>query len=245
MKKLLFSTLFFISSFSIASEEITKNDIIKKAEASAKATFKNLTFTEFKESPIPGIFELKSAGSIVYYVPEKEFLIFGEIFDKKGKSLTQESLVSKREGVTSEEAIIKDYLKYAIVVGDKDAPKTIIEFTDPDCPYCRNYDRWINKHESSSDVKRLVFFDITLHEKTARPKVEHILCSSNPQKELEYMFLGIKPTQFKTCDNAEEILKMHAMASAKVGVSGTPSFILDGNLTLGFRTQILNTFINK
>lgn len=240
MKNVILTALFCVSTFALTAVAQTPEEQLESAQASVKATFKNLTFTEFKESPIPGIYELNAGGKIIYFEPEKEYLIFGEIFNKEGKSITQQSLFSARK-----DNPIDDLLEYAVVIGDENASKTIVEFTDPDCPYCRSYDRWINDHESSSDVKRLVFFDTRLHDSTARPKAIHILCSDNPQAEMKKIFLGIQPSQFNTCDKAQDILKMHASAVVKVGVSGTPSFLLDGNLTVGFRKSTLNNYITQ
>lgn len=238
MKKFFIATLLCFSAFiSIAQ---TSDEQLKSAEDSIKATFKNLTFTEFKESPIPGIYEMNAGGRIIYFEPKHEFLIFGEIFNKEGKSVTQQSIIA-----SSKDNPIEDLLEYAVVIGDKNASKTIIEFTDPDCPYCRSYDRWINDHDASADVKRLVFFDTRLHNKTALPKAVHILCSDDPQAEMKKIFLGVNPDQFNTCDKAQNILKMHASAVAQVGVSGTPSFLLDGNLTVGFRKRTLNNYITQ
>lgn len=240
MNKFTSITTAWILAFSFNVLSQTPEQQLQSAENSVKATFKNLTFTEFKESPIPGIYELNAGGKIIYFEPKNEFLIFGEIFNKEGKSVTQESLLSSRK-----ENPIADLLEYAVIIGDENAKKTIIEFTDPDCPYCRSYDRWINSHDSNSDVKRIVFFDTRLHEKTALPKAVHILCSDDPETEMEKIFLGINPEKLNKCDEAQNILKMHANAIARVGVSGTPSFLLDGNLTVGFRKNPLNNFITR
>ena len=45
---------------------------------------------EVRESPIQGIYEIATPRGIFYFHPEKELMIFGEIWDPTGKSLTAE-----------------------------------------------------------------------------------------------------------------------------------------------------------
>jgi len=55
------------------------------------STFKALNVAEVKESEIPGIYEIYYTGTypgIIYYYPPKKLLIFGEIWDVNGTSLT-------------------------------------------------------------------------------------------------------------------------------------------------------------
>ena len=71
-------------------------------------------------------------GGIVYYHPQAEVLIFGEIFSKDGRSLTAESLA-----LSAAEIYEQLPLEKALVVGPEDGIP-IVEFTDPDCPIAAN-----------------------------------------------------------------------------------------------------------
>ena len=55
---------------------------VKDAQEKLKATFQNLTVNDFKPSPVEGLFEINIGGRVVYFHPEAEVLIFGEIFSK-------------------------------------------------------------------------------------------------------------------------------------------------------------------
>src|SRR3546814_7289206 len=66
----------------------------------------------------------------------------------------------------------------------KDAP-TVIEFTDPDCPYCRALNRyWAAKAAEGKPVRRLIFFVSGIHPEAAA-KSEHILRSVEHTSELQ------------------------------------------------------------
>lgn len=80
----VFSFLFlFCSCAGVYSPATVKKEIT--------STFKTLNVTEVKESEIPGIYEIYYTGTypgIIYYYPPKKLLIFGEIWDVNGTSLT-------------------------------------------------------------------------------------------------------------------------------------------------------------
>src|SRR3546814_6685090 len=90
---------------------------------------------------------------LVYYAPVMEHLFVAYIFDKNGAkrtALAQEAGISNRlKSIDSSQAL---------EIGPKDAP-TVIEFTDPDCPYCRALNRyWAAKAAEGKPVRRLIFF---------------------------------------------------------------------------------------
>jgi thiol:disulfide interchange protein DsbC len=71
-----------------------------------------------------------SGTNIVYFYPEGDLLFVGDIYRKGGQSIT----AAKRQEIASR--LVRSLpLDKAVKIGS--GPKVVIEFTDPDCPYCK------------------------------------------------------------------------------------------------------------
>lgn len=123
-----------------------------------------------------------------------------------------------------------DYSK-AITIGS--GPKVVVEFTDPDCPFCRKASTYF---EGRSDVTRHVFFYPLARHPKARDKVQFIL--SMPDKAKAYHdvmsgkmdsvpLLGTTPEGVRLQEQQLEIAKR-----SKVGA--TPTFMINGRVIEGF-----------
>ncbi|WP_339145182.1 disulfide isomerase DsbC N-terminal domain-containing protein [Pseudoalteromonas galatheae] len=215
------------------------NDLlIEDAESKLKATFKNLQFTSFKPGPIDGIYEINTGGQIIYFHPKAELLLMGEFYTKNGRNLTAESIASSAT-LLSEKLPIAD----ALIVEGKASQQTLIEFTDPNCGYCKSYDRFVTEPIRSDKIKRVVFFDSRGSE-DSRKKAIHILCSDSPSREMKKIYHGILPSSYLSCEEGIRLQKVHEQAVKLAGTRGTPSFIIDGKLTLGFRPSV-KEFLNN
>lgn len=171
----LIAALFSISP-AANSQEIGERMALAKAAADAEQqlhqTFTNLQFEDFGPAPVKGpLYQASAGGRIVYYAPESEHLLFASIFDKNGVNLTA---LAQEAGAAKRLKAIDTAVAFA--VGPENAP-TIIEFTDPDCPYCRALDRyWAAKAAEGKPVRRLVFFVSGIHPEAAA-KAEHIFAA--------------------------------------------------------------------
>ena len=135
--------LLFVAAagFSMASDDVrTEKENLMKS-------FPNLNVDGFRESPLKGLYEITAGEQVFYFSPEG-YLFFGEIWTKDGKNLTAEM----RDKVMADR--IKNLpLDKALKIGN--GPKKVIEFTDPDCPYCRKVDNFL---ANRTDVTRYVYF---------------------------------------------------------------------------------------
>ena len=207
---------------------------IEAAQAKLKATFTNLTVIDFKAAPVAGLYEVNMGGRIVYYHPQAEVLIFGEIFSKDGRSLTAESLA-----LSAAEIYEQLPLEKALVVGTEDGIP-IIEFTDPDCPYCQQYHDFV----VDKPVKRLIFFETRIHP-GAKAKVIHILCAEEPSAAFLDIYSGQQPVRYDDCDEGRAMADEHLAISRQAGVNATPTLILDRTPVTGFRRQLIADHIQK
>lgn len=234
MKNKLFSMLLLaLLSITAHADEATKI-----AQDRLKATFNSLTVIDFKTTQVPDLFEVNMGNGTIYYHSQQDLLFFGEIYNKDGENLT---LKSRQDALVK---IMKTLpMDKALVLGDPNGIP-IVEFTDPDCPYCRNYEKFYNSIKDSYNVKRVIFFDIRIHPQAA-PKIEHILCSEDKEKAFFQAYNNLLPEKLLTCEEAPEIMATHIEIAKSLGVGGTPSFVMDGKMQTGFRQQPIIDYFNS
>lgn len=208
------------------------------AQRQLRQTFTNLTFEDFGPAPVSGpIYQAVAGGRIIYFAPESEHLLFAAVYDKNGVNLTalaQDASARKRMGALDEAD--------ALVIGPKGAPR-VIEFTDPDCPYCQALDRfWSTKDAEGKPVQRLIFFVSGIHPGAAA-KAQHILCAADPASEFKAIYAGGRPSTLNKCKAGADKVARHAEAVRKMGISGTPTLLIGGKLISGFQQAELEAFL--
>ncbi|HUD90040.1 DsbC family protein [Sphingobium sp.] len=215
-------------------------DAQAEAERQLHQTFTNLRFEDFGPAPVKGpIYEAYAGGKIIYFAPQSEHLLFATVYDRDGVNLT----ALAQEQRTSRRLKAIDPAK-ALAIGPVDAP-TVIEFTDPDCPYCQALDRyWNAKLAEGKPVRRLIFFVSGIHP-AAAAKAEHILCSPDREAAFRAVYSGQTPPVLRQCESGHDKVAADAELVAKVGVSGTPTLIADGTLISGFQQAELETFLDR
>lgn len=130
----------------------------------------------------------------------------------------------------------------SITIGS--GPKTVFEFTDPDCPYCRKASKYF---EGRSDVTRhIYFYPLPMHPR-AKEKIRFIL--SMPDKARAYNdvmsgrmdaapLLTSTPDGIKLQEEQLEIAK-------KFKVDSTPTFIINGRIIEGFDMKKIEAALGK
>jgi thiol:disulfide interchange protein DsbC len=129
------------------------------------------------------------------------------------------------------EAANLDYGK-SITIGS--GPKVVVEFTDPDCPFCRKASKYF---DGRSDITRHVFFfPLPRHPKakekaqyilsqTDRPAAYHDVMSGKMDSVLK--FEGLTTKGIKLQEEQLEIAK-------KNKIDSTPTFLINGRVIVGF-----------
>ena len=112
--------------------------------------------------------------------------------------------------------------------------KTVVEFTDPDCPYCRKASKFF---EGRSDVTRHVFFYPLPRHPKAREKAQYILSQMDRaaayhevmsgRMDTVLKFEGITPAGIKLQKEQFEIAR-------QMKVDSTPTFLINGRIIVGF-----------
>jgi thiol:disulfide interchange protein DsbC len=214
----------------------------KAAEAAQRQmhqTFTNLTFEDFGPAPIKGaIYQAFAGGRVIYYAPASGHIVFGTVYDKNGVNVTalaQQASARKRFDLIDPQM--------ALAIGPADAP-TVIEFTDPDCPYCRALDRfWAAKAAEGKPVRRLIYFVSQIHPGSAA-KAEHILCSKDQAAAFHAIYTGADPESLLTCPEGKARVADDAARVKAMGIGGTPTLIAGGKLIPGFQQAELEAFLD-
>ncbi|HLC16611.1 MAG TPA: DsbC family protein [Thermodesulfovibrionia bacterium] len=187
---------------------------------------------QIAQAPVPGFwevfFESQGKKGIVYVDYTKKYLLVGNLiapFDKV--SLTQE----KVDELTKVDVKLIP-LDNAIVLGNKDASKKLIVFSDPDCPYCKELHKEMKKViEKDSDIAFFIkiYPLVSLH-KEAYDKSVTIVCEKSLQL-LEDNYEG-KEIPKNSCPTTavDDNIKL----AGQLGIEGVPAIILpDGTLLSG------------
>ena len=198
-------------------------------EESFRKNFPDIPVESVTPTDILGVYEIVAGGRIAYYAPGPEYLIIGEIVTKERKNLTQ-ARTTELQGKK-----FKDLpLEKAVKIGS--GPHTVIEITDPDCPFCRKASDYF---ATRNDVTRYVFFyPIPALHPNAAAKVPYILCAIDRAKAYEEAMTGkLDEMKFTPCDDAAaaELFKTHKESGEKIGGGsiGTPLFLIDGQVVKG------------
>jgi len=119
----------------------------------------------------------------------------------------------------------------AITIGS--GPKTVVEFTDPDCPFCRKASKYF---EGRSDVTRHVFFYPLARHPKAREKAQFVLSMPDKAKAYHDVMSGKMdtapipaptPEGVRLQEQQREIVK-------KAKIDSTPTFMINGRIIVGF-----------
>lgn len=230
---------------------LTKEQMIKEL----KSLLKNTPIMDYRESPVPGLFEIVSGDQVFFYSP-KGVLFFGEMFDKSGKNLTaarkeelakdpkviefrkqkaeaQLKLRSDQEKVQAE-LLKKLPLEKATKIGN--GPIKVVEFTDPDCPYCKKVEKEVLA--GRTDLTRYVFFfPLRQMHPQAANKAAFIVSQSDADREKVYndVFAGKYDAQGVpsfTLEAQKKVSEQEEIAQ-KLGVNGVPAFYIDNTFVSG------------
>lgn len=141
----------------------------------------------------------------------------------------------------------------APVLGPRDAPITIVEFTDYQCPFCQQAQQYVDRVMKAYEGKvKLVYqeFPLDFHGQ-AKPAGKAARCAGEQGKFWEMhqgmlrspgalddndlkkraQTLGLDASQFSTCvasNKFDDVIQKAIENGRSVGVSGTPTFFLNG-----------------
>ncbi|MFA5072592.1 MAG: DsbC family protein [Nitrospirota bacterium] len=125
--------------------------------------------------------------------------------------------------------VSKISLKNAVTLGTENAKKTIIVFTDPDCPYCRQLHTIIKQIliKRTDIAFAIIPLALPMHP-DANKKVQSILCSKS-KDILDDAFAG-KEVPAPTCK--ENLVGQNNELAKTLEFNGTPTLVRDDGVVL-------------
>jgi thiol:disulfide interchange protein DsbC len=206
-------------------------------EESFRKNFPDIRADSIRPTSVKGLYEIVSGAQVFYYVPGPEYMIYGAIITQDRRNLTQE-----RVQKILTENLKTAPLEKAVKIGS--GPHTVIEFTDPDCSYCRQASAFLS---ARNDVTRYVFFfPLSIHP-NARAKIRHIFCATDRTLAYEQAMTGkLDDMKFTLCEDtaAIESVKTHTEIGVRIGVNGTPLFLIDGQIVEGADIPLMKNILD-
>ena len=140
------------------------------------------------------------------------------------------------------EATTLDFSK-SITIGS--GPKTVVEFTDPDCPFCRKASKYF---EGRSDLTRHIFFFPLPRHPKAKEKAQYILSQMDRATAYREVMSGrmdnvpkiegITPLGTKLQEEQFETVKRQK-------INSTPTFLINGRIIVGFDQKKIEEALGK
>ena len=130
----------------------------------------------------------------------------------------------------------------AIVIGS--GPKTIVEFTDPDCPFCRKAAKYFAER---NDITQYIFFWPLPRHPKAREKAQFVLSQHDKVKAFNDIMSGKLDSQlaFAITPAGIKLQEEHHNIAKKNKVTSTPTFILFGRIIEGFDRKRIEEALGK
>jgi thiol:disulfide interchange protein DsbC len=110
---------------------------------------------------------------------------------------------------------------------------TIIEFTDPDCPYCRKaYQYFLTR----PDVTLYIFFNPLSSHQNAKQKAQYILSADDRERAYAEVMSALFDTTPPEGVNekGKRLLEEQMAIAQKMGIMEVPVFMIYGRIIKGF-----------
>lgn len=135
-------------------------------------------------------------------------------------------------------------LTKAIVIGN--GPKKVIEFTDPDCPFCRRAAKYF---EQRHDVTKYVFLMPLPKHPEAKRKAQYILSQSDKAKAYHEVMSG-KLDGFDTrklpmTPKGIKLQELQYEIAKSANIDATPTFMILGRIIEGADITKIEELLGK
>ncbi|MFN3297372.1 DsbC family protein [Caldimonas sp.] len=175
---------------------------------------------EILPTPINGLFELQVGHEVYYTDAQGNYLIRGELIDLEAqRNLTQER-VARLTAIDFASLPLKD----AIVMKNGNGKRRIAVFADPNCGYCKRFERDV---QQVKDVTVYTFLYPVPIGPDSESKSRDVWCAKDRLKAWQDLMLrGIAPPpapagcDWKAVTRSTELARKHR-------ISGTPALIFE------------------
>lgn len=180
---------------------------------------------EVSKSPLPGLYEIRVNESEIYYTDAQgNYLIQGNIIDVRQRRNLTEERVDQLTAIDFKDLPLKD--AFTVVRGD--GKRKLAIFADPNCGYCKRFERDLGKIDN---VTIHTFLYPILSPDSAE-KSKNIWCAKDKGKSWQDWMLNEQLPATASCDTSA--LGRNLALGRKHKITGTPTLIFaDGSRVPG------------
>jgi thiol:disulfide interchange protein DsbC len=190
-----------------------------------KATYPATTFGAINATPWPGVFEVAVGANLAYVDASGQYFLFGHLYDMKA----QRDLTAERKDTITRIDFAALPLNDALTEVRGNGARTLVIFSDPDCPYCRKLEADI-ANLSNVTIHTFLMPIASLHPQ-ARAKAISVWCAPNRNAAWHALMQQNQPATSEPC--AHPVDRNIALAE-RLGISGTPTLVAgDGRVMAG------------
>lgn len=174
---------------------------------------------EVRTTPMQGLYEVRVGTDVFYTDAQGNYLIQGELIDTQARRNLTEDRIKALTAVKFSDLPLNDAIKVVQGKGERH----IAVFADPNCGYCKRFERDM---QSVDNVTMHVFL-IPILSPDSVEKSRNIWCAKDQAKAWQdYMLKGEKSTS-ATCDT--KALERNLAFAHKYKITGTPNIIFTDN----------------
>lgn len=179
---------------------------------------------EITRTPIANLVELRIGSDIFYSDMDGNFLIEGELMDTRTRrNITQERM-TKLTAIDFDQLPMKD--AFTVVRGN--GKRKVAVFQDPNCPYCKRFERDLQKVDNVT----VYMFLYPILSPDSADKSRNIWCSRDKAKAWADWMLRDQAAPNASCDSAA--IARNVEFGKKHRITGTPTMVFqDGSRVPG------------
>lgn len=174
---------------------------------------------EVRPSPVTGLWEIRIGNEIRYTDPTGNYLIEGDLIDLRARRNLTEERINKINMVDFASLPLKD----AIVSKNGKGTRRIAVFADPNCGYCKRFERAL---QEVKDITVYTFL-IPILGGDSPEKSRGIWCAKDSAASWQaWMLEGKAPAKpAGSCDDAA--IERNLALQRRIHVTGTPAIIFE------------------
>ena len=218
----LIPSLLAAAALGLALSASAKESAIRKTLAERIPQLEKID--EVRTTPMTGLYEVRTGTDVFYTDAKGNFLIQGELIDTKARRNLTEDRIAKLSAVDFSALPLKD----AFVTVRGDGKRQLVVFADPNCGYCKRFERDLQKIDN---VTVHTFLYPILSPDSAE-KSNNVWCAKDRTAAWDDWMLRDKTPASASCDTAA--LQRNLAFGKKHKITGTPTLILsDGSRVPG------------
>ncbi|TXC65448.1 DsbC family protein [Piscinibacter aquaticus] len=204
-------------ALALAAPAFAQEAVIRKNLAERLPNFPKID--EVTKSPIPGLYEVRVGNEIFYADEQGNHIIDGSLIDTRSRAgLTQER-IDKLTAIDFAKLPFKDAIVWKSGTGER----KMAVFADPNCGYCKRFERDLN------EVKNVTVYTFLypILGADSLEKSRNIWCAKDRTAAWrDWMLDGATPAKaMGQCDTAA--LQRNAEFGRKYRINGTPGIVFE------------------